>query len=244
MKSNKSSSILKEMSRGQLLGHYGTFISAILIVELSSFGILYFTDSVTDSNTLTGNILYYAISFLVQLISGIFAFGSAKMYLSLCSDRSYSLNDLFHGFRTHPDKIIKIQLYIFGIVLCHLLPGALIYLIYYVTSALILIPFIALVTTVGFVLMCIRLLELSQCFYIMLDFPDLSLKQVIAMSKKVMTGYRGKLFYIYVSYIPLLLLGIISFGFGMLWVLPYIYAVNANFYLDLMQIYEDQYRTA
>lgn len=242
MKSNKSSSTLKELSRGQLFGHYGVLISAILIVELSSFGILSFTDSLTDSNTLFGNLLYYSISLLVQLICGIFALGSSKMYLSLCSNRPFSLNDLFYGFRSHPDKIIMIQLYILGTVLCCLLPGLALYLIYYFTTAIFLIPLIALIATIGFIVMCIRLLDLSQCYYIMLDFPDFSSKQVISMSVKVMKGYRGKLFYIYASYIPLIMLGVISFGLGMLWVLPYIYAVNTNFYLDLMQIHEEQYQ--
>ena len=48
-------------------------------------------------------------------------------------------------------------------------------------------------------------------------------------------GYSGRLFYIELSFLPLFLLGLISCCLPILWIYPYMEAVKANFYLDLMK---------
>ena len=75
----------------------------------------------------------------------------------------------------------------------------------------------------------------SQVFYLLLDFPDYSVKQILSLSKKVMKGQKGRYFYLLVSFIPLYLLGLLSCCVAYLWIVPYVNQTTTNFYLDLMK---------
>lgn len=77
-------------------------------------------------------------------------------------------------------------------------------------------------------------LAYSQVYYLMLDFPAYSVRQLLKNSRLLMRGHKGRLFYIHVCFLPLLLLGALSCGIGMLWISPFIYAVETEFYLDLV----------
>lgn len=74
----------------------------------------------------------------------------------------------------------------------------------------------------------------SQVYYLMLDFPDCSARQLLKNSRLLMRGHKGRLFYILVCFLPLLLLGMVTCGIGMLWISPFMYAVETEFYLDLV----------
>lgn len=50
-----------------------------------------------------------------------------------------------------------------------------------------------------------------------------------------MSGNKGRLFYIYLSYIPFLFLGTLSCGIALLWVIPYMNATLAEFYMDIIR---------
>ena len=77
-------------------------------------------------------------------------------------------------------------------------------------------------------------MHFSQVYYIMLDFPDYSTRQIIRTSKQIMRGNKFRLFYITVSLLPYYLLAVLSCGIALLWVVPFHKATLANFYLDLM----------
>ena len=75
----------------------------------------------------------------------------------------------------------------------------------------------------------------NQAFYILLDFPNYDAKKALAFSRKLMKGNKGRFIYLLVSFIPLSLLGVLSCGIGFLWIIPYMQATQAQFYLDLVQ---------
>ena len=78
-------------------------------------------------------------------------------------------------------------------------------------------------------------LRYSQVYYLLLDFPDYSAKELLKMSWKLMKGNVGRLLYIQVSFLPLTLAGLLSFGIGLLFVQPYQNMTYTLFYLDLIQ---------
>lgn len=67
------------------------------------------------------------------------------------------------------------------------------------------------------------------------DFPQYSARELLSMSRKLMIGNKVRLFYIYLSYMPLLLLGILSCGIALLWIIPYMNATLAEFYMDIVR---------
>ncbi|MGN1180443.1 MAG: DUF975 family protein, partial [Suilimivivens sp.] len=88
---------------------------------------------------------------------------------------------------------------------------------------------------IGSIANVILSLMFSQSFYLMLDFPGYSAKDVLVKSNVIMKGNKGRLFYIDLSFIPLFLLGLCTCCIGFLWILPYYQSTRANFYLDLMK---------
>ena len=69
----------------------------------------------------------------------------------------------------------------------------------------------------------------------MLDFPQYSAKELFQMSLRLMKGNIGRLFYLEISFLPLILLSFLSCGIALLWISPYMDATLANFYLDLVK---------
>ena len=51
----------------------------------------------------------------------------------------------------------------------------------------------------------------------------------------MMKGSKGRLFYIDLTFVPLMLLCVLTCGIGLLWLMPYMQATKANFYLDLVK---------
>jgi len=79
----------------------------------------------------------------------------------------------------------------------------------------------------------IAVLSYSMAFFILQDNPHLSAMEALTESKKMMKGYKGKLFLLYLSFIGWMLLTALTFGIGSLWLAPYMGVSFANFYDDL-----------
>ncbi|MBR1834722.1 MAG: DUF975 family protein [Bacteroidales bacterium] len=69
--------------------------------------------------------------------------------------------------------------------------------------------------------------------YILHDNPELKVTESLRCSQQMMQGYKGKLFLLDLSFIGWILLGIITFGIGFLWVRPYMITARAKFYEEL-----------
>ena len=93
----------------------------------------------------------------------------------------------------------------------------------------------ALLMGFGLLVQFIVMLLYNQAFYILLDFPDYNAKKALTFSRELMKGNKGRFIYLLVSFIPLFALGILSCGAGFLWIVPYMQATQAQFYLDLVK---------
>ena len=76
--------------------------------------------------------------------------------------------------------------------------------------------------------------------YYMVDFiiaenPYITSKRAFEISKKAMVGYKGKAFLLGLSFIGWILLSILTFGIGLLFLEPYMSAASAEFYLDVKE---------
>lgn len=69
--------------------------------------------------------------------------------------------------------------------------------------------------------------------YICKDYPELTADECINRSKEMMNGYKWKLFLLDLSFIGWILLCILTFGIGTLWIEPYMMCSRAKFYEEL-----------
>lgn len=140
------------------------------------------------------------------LVAGPMMLGAATFSLSLSRGKDAKLEQLFDGFR-----------YFTGALLTYLL--SLLYVLLWLL--LLIVPGI------------IAALSYAMVFYILADDPNLKPQDVLARSKELMDGYKLKLFYLFLRFLLLAILCVLTLGIGFLWLIPYIHVTLAKFYDDL-----------
>ena len=76
-------------------------------------------------------------------------------------------------------------------------------------------------------------LMFSQTSFILKDDPQVSAIDAMKQSAKMMEGHKWELFKLWLSFIGWLILGLLTCGFGFLFLYPYMYAAFAHYYEDL-----------
>ncbi len=141
------------------------------------------------------------------ILGGPIALGVAGYFIKLIRNEGPIIEDLFGGFKFFSKAfVLNIIITVFTILwtLLLIIPGIIAYLRY------------------------------SMAYFIMTDNPQLSAFEALNQSKHMMTGCKGKLFRLWLSFFGWFILGIITLGIGFLWVLPYYNTAKAKFYQDLL----------
>ena len=232
----KSSAELKALAKEHLLGQYGTVVGASVVVILTVGLLNTICTFFINTKTIPGLILQFIISFVLSVLAGLFTSGTNYLYLKISCGRPVTVSDVFYGFKMFPDKALLIQIYLSAWTYIAMLPMTVFsYLILvYPHNAVIMLVY-SLTAILYLVVSVMISLIYAQVFYLLHDFPDYSVKQLLSMSKQLMKGSKGRLFYMLVSFLPLLLLGMLSCGIAFLWLIPYMNAACTEFFLDLIK---------
>lgn len=83
----------------------------------------------------------------------------------------------------------------------------------------------------------IKALAYSMTPFILKDFPELSVNQAINLSQKMMKGHKFDYFWLGLSFIGWILLGLLTLGIGYIWLIPYMYTSYAAFYEEVKKEY-------
>ena len=73
----------------------------------------------------------------------------------------------------------------------------------------------------------------SMAGFIMSENPEISAKEAMEMSMKMMNGNKFRLFCLRLSFVGWFILGILTLGIGFLWIIPYMNSATAAFYDDV-----------
>ena len=232
----KSSAELKAIAKEHMFNKYGTAIGALVIVSMITMFVSFFSTIFIDTKTVTGIILNLLISFVVSVLTGLFTSGQRYFYLKISCGRPVTISDVFYGFKLFPNKAVLIQLYLSIFIYVSMLPMTLMsYMVARNPKNSLYMLFYSLAMIFYGVVTVILSLVYSQAFFLLHDFPNYSAKELLAMSRQLMKGSKGRLFYLNVSFFPLLLLGLLSCGVAYLWLVPYMNATATEFFLDLIQ---------
>lgn len=233
MNITKSSAQLKADARERLLGNYKTLILAYMMIQLITSGCLSFVESQSDFKSVTGNLIYFAVYFILSLFLAVFTVGQNNMYLKLYKQESIYVKDIWFAFRSLADKCMILQLIIFVKILICCVPFLLSVSLLLYTRNLYLTLLVSTTGIIATIVVVIILLQYSQVFFLIIDHPDAGASDLLSMSKQLMHGRKAKFFYLCVSFIGIYFLVILTFGLGMLWAHPYMTATKAGFYLDI-----------
>ncbi|MDE6663747.1 MAG: DUF975 family protein [Lachnospiraceae bacterium] len=232
----KSSAELKAIAKEHMFNKYGTAIGAMVIVSMITMFVSFFSSIFIDTKTIAGIILNLLISFVISVLTGLFTSGQRYFYLKISCDRPVTISDVFYGFKLFPNKAVLIQLYLSIWIYVSMLPMTLMsYMVTRNPKNSLYMLFYSLAMIFYGVVTVILSLVYSQAFFLLHDFPNYSAKELLAMSRQLMKGSKGRLFYLNVSFFPLMLLGLLSCGIAYLWLVPYMNATASEFFLDLIQ---------
>jgi uncharacterized membrane protein len=140
------------------------------------------------------------------IISGPFALGLAIFSISISRNQDAKLEQIFQGFINFGNALGAYLLMVLFILLWMLL---------------LIVPGI------------IAALSYSMTFYILADDSSIGPMEAIDKSKKMMYGYKWKLFCLGLRFLGWALLCILTLGIGFLWLFPYMQISMVKFYDDI-----------
>lgn len=225
---------LKDLAKDKLSGFHKT---GLLLILLSNIFVVSVTGTVESFFTGEG-MTVVIISSIVVLFFAIFAgvlnmgmkYGYMKIY---CGERPF-LSDLFYGYSNNSKDFLVVS----GInnVVDYLIsvPAQILFAKYIQTQDILYVKAILVSLVVDVVLLFAVIMPLSQSAYLLIDFPELTAKEAIVKSMRLMKGNMARYFGLMVSFLPHLLLCALTLGVGYLFVSPYIQMSLTCFYMNLV----------
>lgn len=235
MKKYATSAQLKARAREQLSGHYSTVIGSFLTAEFFVIAVSMALSNFTLAAGIYSMFFQIVLDFLATVFAGLLICGLTYQYLLLASGQPTRMFDVFHAFYGSAGKTLVLSLVINLTSKIWYLPGILCLIIFSLTGNLTYLLGSLLFLLAALPVCIIFHLMYSQAYYILWDFPELSAKECLAASRRLMKGSKGRRFYMELSFLPLELLALLSCCIGYLFLSPYMYASYTNFYLDLVQ---------
>lgn len=179
-----------------------------------------------------------AFLFIVSLLSMVISTGYNFMLLNMDRGREYRFGNLIYMFKKGSDGVLSAALIMALIDTVLMIP------FYYMvnmtapaaeTMEAVLewsqpIMYSALAATV---LGVVIKLPFAMAFYILADNPQMKGREALKKSASLMKGHMMQYLVLQISFIPLMFLSILFLYVGLLWVMPYIYATNTIFYMDV-----------
>ena len=178
----------------------------------------------------------YILLALTSVFTTVFKVGISYFFLNIACGGTARVADIFYGFKNQFSKCLKLSAVFVLVSQLVDIPNATIsYLDPNVplSTTQLIILFAALV--MGFILYTIIYLGISQSFFLILDFPNYSAMELLKLSMRIMKGHKLRFLLLELSFIPLMLLSLLTFGIGNLWLNPYMQLTYTYFFLNLMQ---------
>jgi uncharacterized membrane protein len=145
------------------------------------------------------------------LLGGALAYGGAVFSVNFIRGNNPDLESVFFGFKNTNRFFVLLASNILIGVICLKL------------SILFIVPGI------------IAALALSMTFFILVDNPELSSLDAMKQSRALMEGHKWQLFKLYLRFIALGLLCLLTLGIGFIWLIPYANICTAQFYDSLLE---------
>lgn len=209
---------LRAQARERLEGKWGTFVLMtflMLVIQtiLQIPGYIGSLLEILSPENVLASLSFSNISNILSLLALPLSWGLTVSLLRNHREESVDLENLFDGFRG--GRYTRVFCAIF-----------LVNLFTFLWALLLIIPGI------------MKAFSYALTPYIVMDEPELTARQAITRSCEIMEGRRWKLFCLYLSFIGWGILCILTFGIGILWLVPYMNASVAAFYEDARAEYE------
>lgn len=224
---------LKRISRENLTGQYKIPMGAFVIAGVITLAIeLPFYMLRSNNSSIIQTIIFYTAEFLISLISTVLTVGLYSIHLNMARKKSYDLFQLFYGFKNHPDRFLIAGFFMMLLSAAAMIPSLIGFALWYNTAGGIYTALFILLGIISLILYVYMRLFLSLLYFVIIDHAQMTVPDAFKFSFGLMKGRLGRIFAIYLSFLGLNILSLLSLGIGSLWVNPYQFQTLANFYLD------------
>lgn len=232
----KSLGELYDITKDQLIGKYGIAVLANILIGLISLVVLTLAGNLSEVVDATTYIINLIITLIINVLTGVLIFGRCAFFLKLTrGDNNLKVSDIFIGFKRSTDKAIIIQSIYVLASLVGIIPAVLVKVNAIPVSVEVLPIFGVVFNLLQLLAMMVTNLFFILAHYILVDNPDYTISQILSESIYLMRNKKGRLLLIYLSMIPLGLIGFMSCGVGLFLVEAFYEALIANFYLDIIK---------
>lgn len=246
---------IRALSREQLKGKWAKMALLTLVVLIVTGVPSYFFLESSYGSLITG------------VVTGLLFFGVLRVTFNIANRNEFDLNEYFKSGRSYLRYLlfsillslitivisivfIFVSTIAFGVSLMSFIPSEAALsstmsqaeVARAVVSSIPLGIFVLIfvVTILYMFLMIVIEMIYSQTSYIIIrDHDDIGVIDSMRFSRKLMKGYKLRFFLLNLSFIGWGILSILTLGIGLLWLIPYFYVSNANFFLELIKERED-----
>lgn len=235
-----SASEIRKQARTNLQGKWSSVIVIALIYMAITFAI-----------SLASNFIPF-LSIAILIITVPLQYGLIYSFIKIYRNEEYSYGDLFTSafnnfamiWKVVGNQLLKLIVpIILVIVSVFILVGGIVFTFIASNTAsdsstiftilaiiFLIVGYILYIASLIFLLVKELLYVLS--YYIMHDNPNMTAKEIVEESEKVMRGQRGKYFCLELSFLGWMLLALLTFGIGLIFVMPYMQISIVAFYED------------
>ena len=230
---NMSNKLIKQTAREKLLGRYGEHLSfslALLILEAVCASI---AGSFSQTTAMSA-VFSIVVSAILQLLLSLFYAGASLHFMKQLRGEKGNFTDLIAPLKMHPDRFLivgLIQIAVGFVLFSPVFFSGFIAGESVTPRALFLFDCIWLL--IGSLLFLAVRAAFAMSTYLLLDHPDMEALPAIRTSLDMMKGQKIRFVLLLLSFIGYFMICAVTFGVGLVWVLPYLITSVAQFYLDL-----------
>ncbi len=228
---------LKCRARESMKGNYSVPILATVGIAMFAFLFTCITTALFGANGTFSMVLNQLSSLIFSLILSVFTAGIWYIYLNIGRKKPYSMNDIFYMFHQNPDRVIVVC---FVLTLINMVCSTPVYM----TQGLVtridtpekllqVFPVVMGSIFLSMVLTLFVTLPFAFSYMLLIDNPEMSAGEALKGSVLLLKGNKMRLCRLYISFLGMGILVVLSGFAAYIWVQAYMQATMVQFYMEL-----------
>ena len=238
---------LKVLARKSLDGYYSLLAGALVLISfLSGIGgalsVMLF-----QGNSMFDLVMSQIFSLIISVVMSVFSAGVYYMFLNVSRGKKTSMQDVTYLFYHHPDRIIVVSLIVTVVQYLLMLPSMIMNYRMDVSANLLEVLqqslLVSLVMFVGIVVAQLVTMPIAFGYYLLIDDVEMNATDALKKSMQMMKGNYGRYIYMQLSFLGLMILGVLTLYVGFIWIMPYMQMTEIEFYREILGELDESEKT-
>ena len=238
---------LKVLAKKSLDGYYSLLAGALVLISfLSGIGgamsVILF-----QGNSMFNLVMSQIFSLIISVIMSVFSAGVYYMFLNVSRGKKTSMQDVTYLFYHHPDRIIVVSLIVTVVQYLLMLPSMIMNYRMDVSANLLEVLqqslLVSLVMFVGIVVAQLVTMPIAFGYYLLIDDVEMNATDALKKSMQMMKGNYGRYIYMQLSFLGLMILGVLTLYVGFIWIMPYMQMTEIEFYREILGELDESEKT-